>query len=182
MHHVRRAHADGAKKSDDRAPRHLDRMPPPAHALELLRRHNQEALLIDVCEENEFLAIVAAPARRDGDAILIVDGVTEIAGVESLGLRIRFPYASGEPGHFNPLSPTFNHLPCHRSIKNNRCLRHFFSAANMTPSMRSFRSIALLLCAMLTCIAAAAQPVPSPDAVACHRFAQRRRLSHDLSI
>ncbi len=40
-------------------------------------------------QNDELSAFVATPARRNGDAIFIVDEVTKFAGVEELSLRKR---------------------------------------------------------------------------------------------
>ena len=66
--------------------------------------------MIRLGEKNELLTIISAPARRNGDAVLIVDGVTEIAGVESLRLRIVFHTPVENRAiliHFPPLLTTF---------------------------------------------------------------------------
>src|SRR5205823_7774535 len=58
-----------------------------AHADKLFRGHDEEKLLLRFGQNNELFAAVPAPARRDSDPVLVVDGVTELAGKEFLGLR-----------------------------------------------------------------------------------------------
>jgi hypothetical protein len=55
-----------------------------AHAGEFLWGHDEEKLILGIGKKNEFFAFFAAPARRDGDAIFFVDGVTELTGVKGL--------------------------------------------------------------------------------------------------
>src|ERR1700674_741134 len=51
-----------------------------AHPAELLRRHDDEILMMRLGKNDELLAVGLAPAGRDGDAVLLVDGMTELAG------------------------------------------------------------------------------------------------------
>src|SRR5438105_5024511 len=53
-----------------------------AHTRELLRRHDQEKLVLGVGEQNKLLGLTAAPAGRDGDAVFLIDGVLKFAGVK----------------------------------------------------------------------------------------------------
>jgi hypothetical protein len=82
-----------------------------AHPIKLLVRHNQQALLVGVREQNKIFAISVTPARGDGEAILFVDRVTKIAGVE--GLRLRFVVHTPVDRrailiHFPPFLTTFH--------------------------------------------------------------------------
>jgi hypothetical protein len=81
------------------------------HAIELLWRHDEKALLIGVGQQNELFGTIAAPTRGNSDAILIVDRVTKIPGVESLRLRIVFHTPVDNWAiliHFPPLLTTFH--------------------------------------------------------------------------
>ena len=55
-----------------------------AHARKLLRRHDQQKLIMRFRKNDEFFGAMAAPAGRDGDAIFLVNGVAEFAGEEEL--------------------------------------------------------------------------------------------------
>lgn len=60
-------------------------------------------------QNDELSAFVAPPACRNGDAVLIVNGVPKFAGIEELSLRERL-HGKWELVHSNPLSSTFNHF------------------------------------------------------------------------
>src|SRR5262249_5230422 len=68
-------------------------------------------------QKNEFLCLVPTPTRRNGDSILLIDGMPEFSGIEAFGWRIVVHGSSGEIIHFAPLDTTFNHLPVAGSIK-----------------------------------------------------------------
>ena len=55
------------------------------HARKLLRRHDHKKLIFRLRKNDEFFGVIAAPAGWDGDAIFVIDGMTEFAGVEVLG-------------------------------------------------------------------------------------------------
>ena len=59
-----------------------------AHAIELPVRHDEEKLMLRLGQDDEVLATLSAPARRNRDTVLLVNGVTEFAGEEFLGLRV----------------------------------------------------------------------------------------------
>ena len=63
------------------------------HVSEFLRRHDEEKLMLRFGKENKVLRFVIAPARRNGDAIFLVDGMTEFAGEEdrSVGIESHAP-------------------------------------------------------------------------------------------
>ena len=58
------------------------------HFRELLWRHDQKTLVCRFRQKNEIFRTIAAPAGRDGDSILVVNGMPELSGVERFGLRI----------------------------------------------------------------------------------------------
>ena len=65
--------------------------------------------MIRLRKKDEFLGAIASPARGDGDAILLVDGVTEFAGEESSVCERRFNMRKVEStifSHFAPLLTT----------------------------------------------------------------------------
>src|SRR5437762_10916090 len=57
-----------------------------AHPGKFLLRHDEKKLMLRFGQNDEFLAALATPARRDRDPILFVNGVTEFAGEEFLWL------------------------------------------------------------------------------------------------
>jgi hypothetical protein len=81
-----------------------------AHAIELPVRHDEEKLMLRFGQDDEVLATVSAPARWNGNTVLLVNGVTEFAGEEFLGLRV-VVHARAEwratSIHFPPLLTTF---------------------------------------------------------------------------
>ena len=61
-------------------------------------------------KNDEFFGAIASPARGDGDAIFLVNGVAEFAGEESLGWRWRVHMREENSTiltHFPPLLTTF---------------------------------------------------------------------------
>jgi hypothetical protein len=80
-----------------------------AHPGKLLGRHDEKKLVLRLGQKNKFLAPVSAPAGRNRDTILFVDGVTEFAGEESLWLSgiVHAPADSCAISiHFPPLLTT----------------------------------------------------------------------------
>jgi hypothetical protein len=55
------------------------------HAGKLLRRHDQEKLMIRLRKNDELFGTIASPARGNGDAIFVVNGMAELAGEECRG-------------------------------------------------------------------------------------------------
>src|SRR5438445_13785054 len=56
-----------------------------AHAGKLLRRHDEEKLMIRFRQKNKFLARAATPACGNGDSGLIIDRMTKLTRVENFG-------------------------------------------------------------------------------------------------
>src|SRR5712671_4105257 len=61
-----------------------------AHTRKFFRRHDQKKLVSRFRKNDEFLGLTASPARGNGDPILLVDGVTKFAGVETLVRRMHW--------------------------------------------------------------------------------------------
>src|SRR5438067_12110802 len=57
------------------------------HPSKLLVRHDEKKLMLGLGQDDELFAAVSAPAGRDCDTVILVEGVTEFAGEEFLGLR-----------------------------------------------------------------------------------------------
>ena len=54
-----------------------------ANPLELVRRHDEQKLPVGFRDHDELVdRAIAPPARRDGDAMFVVDLMTEFAGIE----------------------------------------------------------------------------------------------------
>jgi hypothetical protein len=79
-----------------------------AHARKFFRRHDQKKLVSRFRKNDEFLGVTTSPARGNGESILFVDGVTKLAGVETLVrlLHLRVEKCSILT-HFSPLLTTF---------------------------------------------------------------------------
>jgi len=58
-----------------------------AHARKFFRRHDQEKLMIRFRKNDELFGAIPPPAGRNSDAVLVVNEMTELAGVESLRWR-----------------------------------------------------------------------------------------------
>src|SRR5437773_2149478 len=58
------------------------------HTGKLLLGHNEEILVVRFGENNEVFGIASTPARRNGDAIFFVDGMTKFAGEEFVRLKV----------------------------------------------------------------------------------------------
>src|SRR5436309_9265313 len=56
------------------------------HFRERLRRHDEQIFAARLGKNDEFLGLATAPARGNGEAILLVNRMAEVAGVESLWL------------------------------------------------------------------------------------------------
>src|SRR3954464_2944251 len=80
------------------------------HTRKLLRRHDHQKLIVRLRKKDELLGVTTTPARRDGDAIFLVDEMAEFTGVEELGWRRRFHARVEENStiltHFPPLLTT----------------------------------------------------------------------------
>src|SRR5262245_39322787 len=85
------------------------------HSRKLLRRHDEQKLMSRFREQDKFLCLVPPPARGNRDSIFLVNGMPELASIETLGWRIVVHVSGGEFIHFAPLGTTFNHLPVARS-------------------------------------------------------------------
>jgi hypothetical protein len=156
------------------------------HFRKLLRRHNQQKLVCRLRQKNEILRTITSPARWDGDPVFLVNGMSELSGIEAFGLGIGVHWSRGAVAHFTPLDPTFNHLRSRRSIKifgsfpPNR--RSFFAKApasalanvllrrrseirKLVRIMKRFRFAPGLACALLMCGGATAFGQASTDAV-----------------
>ena len=59
-----------------------------AHASELSVGHDEKEFLLRLRQNNKILRFPTTPARRNRETILLVDGMTELARVEGLGLRV----------------------------------------------------------------------------------------------
>src|SRR5215469_7514609 len=90
------------------------------HLCKVLRRHYEQKLMSRLRQKNKFLCLVPSPTRRNRNSIFLVDGMPELSGIKAFGWRIVVHVSSGEFVHFAPLDPTFNHVPCAKSIKNFR--------------------------------------------------------------
>src|SRR2546423_1830866 len=80
------------------------------HASKLLVRHDKKKLVLRLGQDDELLAAFSAPAGRDRDPVLLVEGVTEFAGEEFLGLRVVVHAPADSRAisiHFPPLLTTF---------------------------------------------------------------------------
>src|SRR5437667_68467 len=53
------------------------------HPGEILRRYDEQKLLSCLGQKNEFFALGPTPPGRNGDAILLVKGMTELPGVKT---------------------------------------------------------------------------------------------------
>src|SRR5437764_8244576 len=58
------------------------------HSRKLVWRHDKQKLMSRFRQENEFLCLVPAPARRNGDSVFLVNGMLELSGVKAFGWRI----------------------------------------------------------------------------------------------
>ena len=58
------------------------------HAIEFPVGHDEEKLMLRFGQDNEVLATLSAPTRRNRDTVLLVKGVAEFAGEEFLGLEL----------------------------------------------------------------------------------------------
>jgi hypothetical protein len=82
------------------------------HSRELLRRHDEEELVVRFRQKNEFFTLVTPPARGNGDAIFLVDEVAKFTGIEELSWSWRRRRHAGVENrsiltHFSPLLTTF---------------------------------------------------------------------------
>ena len=80
------------------------------HPSKLLVRHDEKKLMLGLGQDDELFAPVSAPAGRDRDTVLLVEGVTEFAGEEFLGLRVVVHAPADSCAisiHFPPLLTTF---------------------------------------------------------------------------
>src|SRR5205814_2193770 len=78
-----------------------------AHARKFFRRHDQKKLVSRFRKNDEFFGVTASPARGNGDSVLLVDEVTELAGVEALVRRMHWRVEKfAILTHFSPLLTT----------------------------------------------------------------------------
>jgi hypothetical protein len=78
------------------------------HARKFFRRHDQKKLVSRFWKNDEFFGITTSPARGNSDSILFVDGVTKLAGEETLVWRIHWRVEDCSIlTHFSPLLTTF---------------------------------------------------------------------------
>src|SRR4030095_814112 len=83
----------------------------------LRRRHDEQKLVSRLWQQNEFFRTFAPPAGWNSNAILFVDGMAKLAGVETFGLGISVHSSSGAVFHFTPLDTTFIHFSPRESTK-----------------------------------------------------------------
>src|SRR5438046_5928701 len=85
-----------------------------AHTRKFFRRHDQKKLVSRFRKNDEFFGVTASPARGNGDSVLLVDEVTELAGVEALVRRMHWRVEKfAILTHFSPLLTTLR--PCRQS-------------------------------------------------------------------
>src|ERR1700682_2366198 len=81
-----------------------------AHPGKRLLGHDEEKLMLGFRQDDELFTLVLPPAGWDRDPMLLVDGMTEFAGEEFLGLRVVVHAPADGCAisiHFPPLLTTF---------------------------------------------------------------------------
>ena len=69
------------------------------------RRHDEQKLMIRLRQKDEFLSFIPSPARRNRDAILLVDGMAKFSGVEAFEVEKGNPCVSGDSSILPHLTP-----------------------------------------------------------------------------
>ena len=87
-----------------------------ANTAELVRRHDEQELVIRLRHEKEILRLAVAPAGGNGDAMFVIDLMTKFSGVEDWSCGHRFHPKQGL-FHINPLPSTLNHPALSRSTE-----------------------------------------------------------------
>jgi hypothetical protein len=58
------------------------------HSPKLPGGHDEQELMSALWQKNEFFCLVPSPSKRNCDPMLLVDGMPELAGIETFGWRI----------------------------------------------------------------------------------------------